>query len=81
MDSGLRNAVLARDHWHCQAHGLDFALDLECRGNLHAHHVKLRSQGGHDSMEDLLTLCALHHDHAHNVDRHGAELAGVIRRS
>lgn len=81
MDPDLRDAVLARDHWTCQAHALDFALDLVCRGRLHAHHVKLRSQGGRDSMEDLLTLCALHHDHAHNVDRRGAELSGVIRRS
>jgi hypothetical protein len=26
-------------------------------------------------------LCAVHHDHAHNVDRAGAERAGIIRRS
>jgi len=80
MDPDLRDAVFRRDHWRCQAHARDYALDLPCHGRLHAHHVVLRSQGGRDELDDLLTLCERHHDYAHNVDRRGAELAGVIRR-
>lgn len=80
MDEELRDAVFKRDHYTCQAHPRDYALDMPCWGRLHAHHVVLRSQGGLDCMEHLTTLCELHHDHVHNVDRAGAELAGLIRR-
>lgn len=81
MPEELRDAALKRDHWQCQAHARDFALDLPCAGRPHAHHVRLRSHGGPDELDNLLTLCARHHDHAHNGDRRGAELAGVIVRS
>ena len=80
MDPQLREEVFRRDHWKCQAHPRDFALDLPCQGRLHAHHVILRSQGGQDIMDHLVTVCERHHDYLHNGDRHGAELAGLILR-
>lgn len=82
MDSDVRDAVLRRDGWRCQAHAWGFALDLPCSyGEPHVHHRRLRSQGGSDDPDMLLTLCQAHHRHAHDVDRAGAELAGIIVRS
>jgi hypothetical protein len=40
----------------------------------------LRSQGGRNHPDDLLTICSLGHDHIHNVDRSGAEDYGLIVR-
>ena len=77
MDEALRDAVLARDNWTCQlravAHG--------CRGKLHVHHIRLRSQGGWDTMENLVTLCPDAHDWVHNRDRAQAEALGLIVRA
>lgn len=47
----------------------------------HAHHVRLRSQGGPDTVENLLWICFPVHHHIHNVDRVGAEVRGLIRRA
>lgn len=79
MPPDVAATVLARDRG-CVAHRLGFAWDVPCAGRTHIHHAILRSQGGRDHPDDLLTLCERHHDHAHNVDRAGAELYGVIRR-
>jgi hypothetical protein len=48
-------AVLARDGWRCAAPG------CTSYRNLHAHHVEFRSAGGGDEPENLVTLCAWHH--------------------
>lgn len=80
MPPEVREAVLARDRWRCQAPYLGFGTDMPCAGRLHVHHAVLRSQGGRDVPEDLLTLCMAHHTRAHVVDRPGAEATGVIRR-
>ena len=47
--ASLRHQVLHRDGWRCQA----------CGGmsNLEVHHQELRSHGGADSDENLITLC------------------------
>lgn len=82
MSSEVREAVLQRDGYRCQAHAWEFALDLPCSnsGELHVHHRRLRAQGGTDDPENLLTLCDGHHLHAHDVDRRGAEMTGIILR-
>ena len=54
----LRNQVLRRDGWRCQACGT--------MSNLEVHHKEFRSHSGTDSDENLITLCnnchsALHH--------------------
>ena len=49
----LRQQVLRRDGWRCQACGM--------MSNLEVHHKQFRSHSGHDSEENLITLCAACH--------------------
>ncbi|PYX74320.1 MAG: hypothetical protein DMG72_10425 [Acidobacteria bacterium] len=53
----LREQVLQRDGWKCQCCGT--------RSNLEVHHKEFRSQGGDDSEENLITLCAGCHSLVH----------------
>ncbi|MEO8178518.1 MAG: HNH endonuclease [Deltaproteobacteria bacterium] len=55
----LRRRVLLRDHRRCRVPG--------CRNSqfLDLHHVELRSEGGPNEPENLLTLCGVHHRAAH----------------
>lgn len=73
----VRQEALERDRC-CQAAGV-WPL-VRCGGRLHVHHVLLRSQGGPDVLDNALVLCAVHHQIAHDVDRAGAEAAGIIKR-
>ncbi len=59
--------VFARDGWRCTVPG------CTSQRNLHAHHVLFRSAGGSDDGQNLITLCAAHHQRC----VHG----GVIRIS
>jgi 5-methylcytosine-specific restriction endonuclease McrA len=45
----LRQRVLRRDGWRCQYCG--------AMSNLEVHHKQFRSHFGHDSEENLITLC------------------------
>jgi hypothetical protein len=47
--------VFARDGWRCSVPG------CTSQRNLHAHHVLFRSAGGSDGGDNLITLCAAHH--------------------
>jgi hypothetical protein len=49
----LWTEVLRRDGWRCQSCG--------ARTNLQVHHIQKRSQGGRDTNENLITLCAKCH--------------------
>jgi 5-methylcytosine-specific restriction endonuclease McrA len=53
----LRQQVLRRDRWRCQSCGT--------MSNLEVHHRQFRSQSGHDSEENLITLCATCHASVH----------------
>jgi len=53
----LRNQVLRRDGWKCQACGT--------MSNLEVHHKEFRSHSGHDSEQNLITLCAACHTRLH----------------
>jgi len=57
--------VFARDGWRCTVPG------CTSHRNLHAHHIRFRSAGGSDALENLTTLCAWHHQRGVH--------AGVIR--
>jgi 5-methylcytosine-specific restriction endonuclease McrA len=57
----LREQVLRRDSWRCQSCG--------SRSNLEAHHNEFRSQGGGDSEENLITLCAGCHSLMHRQSK------------
>jgi 5-methylcytosine-specific restriction endonuclease McrA len=53
----LRQLVLRRDGWRCQACG--------AMSNLEVHHRKFRSHSGSDSGENLITMCAACHAGVH----------------
>jgi 5-methylcytosine-specific restriction endonuclease McrA len=53
----LRQQVLHRDGWRCQSCGT--------MSNLDVHHKQFRSHSGHDSDENLITLCACCHEEMH----------------
>jgi 5-methylcytosine-specific restriction endonuclease McrA len=53
----LRQQVLHRDGWRCQSCGT--------MSNLEVHHRQFRSQSGHDSQENLITLCVTCHASVH----------------
>jgi 5-methylcytosine-specific restriction endonuclease McrA len=53
----LREQVLRRDGWKCQVCGT--------MSNLEVHHKEFRSQGGNDSEQNLITLCAACHGLVH----------------
>jgi len=54
----LRNQVLTRDGWRCQACG--------AMSNLEVHHRKFRTQSGDDSEQNLITLCSAYHATVHH---------------
>ncbi len=50
-----REAILLRDSYLCQFPG------CSRRSNLEAHHPNMRSHGGRDTADNMLTLCHTHH--------------------
>ena len=54
----LRQQVLRRDGWRCQSCG--------AMSNLEVHHKQFRSHSGHDSEENLITLCVSCHEETHS---------------
>lgn len=55
----LRQQVLRRDGWRCQACGT--------MSNLEVPHKELRSHSGDDSEENLITLCTACHHETHHI--------------
>lgn len=53
----LRQRVLRRDSWRCQACG--------ATSNLEVHHLEFRSHTGEDSEQNLITLCSACHAAIH----------------
>ena len=53
----LRQHILRRDGWRCQACGT--------MSNLEVHHREFRSRSGEDSEENLITLCTTCHAGVH----------------
>lgn len=53
----LRQEVLRRDGWRCQACG--------AMSNLEVHHREFRSRSGDDSEMNLITLCTQCHAQVH----------------
>jgi 5-methylcytosine-specific restriction endonuclease McrA len=51
----LRKRILERDGWRCQRCGAASQLEV--------HHLQLRSRGGEDFEENLITLC----NHCHSA--------------
>ena len=57
----LRQQILRRDSWRCQSCGT--------MANLEVHHKQFLSQSGHDSEQNLITMCAPCHTSAHRQVR------------
>lgn len=72
-----RAAVIARDGGCVGARAIP---ETRCAGALHLHHVIRRSQGGPDTPENLVTLCAVCHDWVHGHPAQ-ARLRGLLARS
>ena len=53
----LRQEILRRDGWRCQACG--------AISNLEVHHKEFRGRGGCDSEQNLITFCAACHANLH----------------
>jgi hypothetical protein len=50
-----RHKVFARDGWRCTVPG------CTSMQNLHDHHIRFRSAGGSDALENRTSLCLVHH--------------------
>jgi hypothetical protein len=72
MNKKLREALYVRSQGVCDVCGLPLPEDSWA-----AHHRKLRSQGGQDTLSNLL---ALHHA-CHNGNTNSVHLAGKISRT
>ena len=58
----LIKKVLERDNWECQG--------VDCPGGFRLdrpHHIKFKSQGGPDTMDNLTTLCRFCHAAKHGI--------------
>ena len=77
IPADLREQVIARDRG-CAAEGL--VPSLRCWGRLDPHHIQRRSQGGADSLQNLITLCRAHHDYVHANPAWSAEQGLLARR-
>jgi len=67
----LRHQILRRDGWRCQACG--------AMSNLEVHHKRYRSHSGHDSEENLITLCVSRHEEMHSQRRDGRMCVPIPR--
>lgn len=61
----LNNEVLERDNWTCQNPECGYTHQLDI-----PHHIIFKSQGGNDSVENLITLCL----HCHRTLIHNGKL-------
>jgi Holliday junction resolvase RuvA-like protein len=55
----LRRAVLLRDHGCCRVPGCKNTLYLDL------HHIQLRSEGGRHELQNILSICGVHHRALH----------------
>jgi hypothetical protein len=69
----LRRAVLRRDERRCRVAGCRNATFLDL------HHIRLRSEGGSHSADNLVTLCSAHHRALHRGELRSAGAASDFR--
>lgn len=62
VDKDLYTSVLARDGG-CVARTM--IPEVRCFGRIDPHHQLMRSQGGKDSLDNLIAVCRSHHDWIH----------------
>lgn len=76
IPESVRIAVFSRALGQCEAAGVD---DTPCQGRMHYHHVLRRSQGGADTVGNLVYVCATHHARIHAFPA-WAYSVGLLRR-
>lgn len=76
IPTDVRSRVFLRDGG-CRGRAL--IPDLSCWGKLDPHHILRRSQGGQDTLDNLVTLCRAHHDWVHAYPESSRNL-GLLRR-
>lgn len=66
----VRRKVMERDHWCCQWRGCGWSHERLAydRRFLEVHHVEMHVHGGSNDVENLVTLCNLHHDEFHRTE-------------
>lgn len=74
--AATRLAVLARDSYRCVVGGEPATGTAGV--DYHIHHRRLRSQGGGHGPENLITLCAAHHEEAHANPSAAAVLGRIV---
>lgn len=52
--------------------------DVRCVGRIDPHHALMKSQGGQDTLDDLIAVCRSHHDYIHANPAISYEL-GLLR--
>jgi hypothetical protein len=57
------DAVAVREGWRCAVPG------CTSRANLHDHHIRFRSRGGSDALDNRVLLCAFHHQRCVHAGR------------
>jgi hypothetical protein len=75
--SELSSRVKKRDGYKCQKCGGMGAPDGNA--DLHAHHIRPKSKGGSDEMDNLITLCRSCHEreHGHSIESSGTRKSSV----
>lgn len=76
----LREAVILRAGNRCER------CEQLCEGSYwgnapHVHHVQLRSQGGSDTLDNLVLLCGRCHGFVHDNRKVAAEEGWIVQRS
>lgn len=77
VPSSVYDAVVERD---CGCVAQRSLPEVLCFGRLDPHHVLRRSQGGHDTEDNLITLCSAHHRWVHEHPAKSYEM-GYLKRS
>jgi hypothetical protein len=65
----VRREVMRRDNWSCRWRGCGWPHGFPASDHryLEAHHIDYHHKGGDNSVENLITLCNLHHDETHRT--------------
>ena len=65
----VRREVMRRDNWSCRWRGCGWPHGFPASDHryLEAHHITHHADGGANSVENLVTLCNLHHDETHRT--------------
>jgi len=67
IDDVTRVEVLKRDNFSCRKCGWNISMfrPEDPRRLLELHHLDYHADKGHNSVENLITICNVHHDHIH----------------